>query len=65
MTKDELIEQLENIPGNPVVLVLAPGSDNQHHWKRAVGVGSTGEHRNGIWVYAYDENVIDYLGPVP
>jgi len=59
MTKDELIEQLKTISGNPVVLVKV-GTD----WLDAVGVGSIGT-RNGIAVYPYDENIIDYLGPVP
>lgn len=59
MNKDELIEQLEKIPGNPVVLVQVSGS-----WQEAVGIGATGEHRNGIAVYAFDKSKINYLGPV-
>ena len=62
MNKSELIEQLKKIPGNPVVLVRF-GLD----WWDAVGVGygATGEHRNGISVYAFDKSKINYLGPVP
>ena len=60
MNKAELVERLQQIPGNPEVLVKVNGE-----WEKAEAVIATGEHRNGITLYASDPAKIDYLGPVP
>lgn len=58
MTKDELIAKMQEIPGNPVPMLLVDGV-----WKEIVDVISTG-NRNGITFSTASLNV-GYLGPVP
>lgn len=61
MTKNELIKQLQDIPGNPVVVIKTIETIG---WQEVEFVIATGEHRNAI-TFTPHSLPVDYLGPVP
>ena len=61
MNKNELIRELEKIPGNPT-MVLKTGEEQ---WEEIKSISGTGLHRSAISFLTDNYKDISWLGPVP